>query len=377
MSETGSLSTQKRKTKKTLIVTAIWLSIVVGLVLIVNWRDNRNAEIIAQQNLVEEIPWNPQILSCNLVLDATPSDDLTACIEMAKEGWLDPMYRLVYAYLQEGEYMDWEQSYYWARRLTPHDYYAEVFKELILMNYAPGETNQLKGEKGIRKLASIGRPIAKTYLAALYYLNLNTLQQQESIQWLLQRAYAENKYWLPPTDYAIMHVSGILGPIQSQKAKAILDEAIVDDFSTHANNIAWLLSTSSNPALIDAKRALDIAKQIVEEEGESIRAFKVDTLAAAYAATGDFTSAITEQKRAIDLATEELGNAESLEEELVEYQGRLALYENKMPYFDEASSKENEEFVLGFKMALENDLYDSFLFEMEDKSDELSPETTE
>jgi hypothetical protein len=48
-----------------------------------------------------------------------------------------------------------------------------------------------------------------------------------------------------------------------------------------------------------------------------------------------------------------------------------------MPYFDEASSKENEEFVLGFKMALENDLYDSFLFEMEDKSDELIPETTE
>jgi hypothetical protein len=28
-------------------------------------------------------------------------------------------------------------------------------------------------------------------------------------------------------------------------------------------------------------------------------------------------------------------------------------------------------------MALENDLYDSFLFEMEDKSDELIPETTE
>ena len=70
--------------------------------------------------------------------------------------------------------------------------------------------------------------------------------------------------------------------------------------SNATNNVAWALCTAPEESLRDPARGLAIAKQVGEGDGAPI-SFK-DTLAACYAATGDFEKAETIEKAAIDIA---------------------------------------------------------------------------
>mgnify|MGYP005995917757 CR=1 FL=1 len=69
------------------------------------------------------------------------------------------------------------------------------------------------------------------------------------------------------------------------------------------NNVAWLLATHPDPNLRNGKLALEVAKRAAK-----ITAYKdpsyLDTLAAAYAETGDFAKAIETATRALDLVDE-------------------------------------------------------------------------
>jgi tetratricopeptide (TPR) repeat protein len=70
------------------------------------------------------------------------------------------------------------------------------------------------------------------------------------------------------------------------------------------NGLAWLLATCNEDRIRDGKRAIKLAKQACEfcdYENEDI----VDTLAAAYAETGDFKSAVEWQQKAIEQTDEE------------------------------------------------------------------------
>jgi tetratricopeptide (TPR) repeat protein len=95
-----------------------------------------------------------------------------------------------------------------------------------------------------------------------------------------------------------------------------------------ANHLAWILATSP----IDEWRNGEEAVQLLEQSTthpETPSAY-LDTLAAAYAETGQWEKAVSTMKRAIDRLREE-GSTSSLGD----FENRLASYERKEPYRDQ------------------------------------------
>jgi tetratricopeptide (TPR) repeat protein len=86
------------------------------------------------------------------------------------------------------------------------------------------------------------------------------------------------------------------------------------------NNLAWLYATCSQPEIANPQRALELAKEAMAN-GED--ANRLDTLAAAQAACGQFADAVETQKRAMEMASE------AIRGELV---ARLAMYEARKAF---------------------------------------------
>jgi arylsulfatase A-like enzyme len=77
--------------------------------------------------------------------------------------------------------------------------------------------------------------------------------------------------------------------------------SLCPDSGTYRNELAWALATCEDPSLRDGARALEVANQLViRGEGEP-DPNHLDTLAAAYAAVGDSSSAAREQWRAVKI----------------------------------------------------------------------------
>ncbi len=110
---------------------------------------------------------------------------------------------------------------------------------------------------------------------------------------------------------------------QGKQAEAIADYeealAIEPKNSGVLNNLAWVLATSPEQELRDGKRAIELATQACEVT-EYKQAHILSTLAASYAETGDFETAITWSKKSVELGEEEL--KEQLTKELESYQER-------------------------------------------------------
>jgi tetratricopeptide (TPR) repeat protein len=68
------------------------------------------------------------------------------------------------------------------------------------------------------------------------------------------------------------------------------------------NNLAWIHATCPDDSIRDGGKAIALARKVVEAT-ESKDPGSLDTLAAAYAESGDFDSAIRFQKQAIELAS--------------------------------------------------------------------------
>jgi len=92
------------------------------------------------------------------------------------------------------------------------------------------------------------------------------------------------------------------------------------------NNLAWLLATSSNAALRNGARAIQLARQ-ADQLSQGANALVLRTLAAGYAEAGQFGKAIESARAAIDVARAQGDNslAETLKQE-------IALYELALPY---------------------------------------------
>ena len=101
-----------------------------------------------------------------------------------------------------------------------------------------------------------------------------------------------------------------------------------------ANDLSWLLSTTSDAQYRDTKRALDLAEGMVKNGATSPS--NLDTLAAAYAANGEFKKAIKAQEAAIkaqEAATAKITDAEQVELKKVLNQ-RLNDYKKGKPWLE-------------------------------------------
>ncbi len=89
------------------------------------------------------------------------------------------------------------------------------------------------------------------------------------------------------------------------------------DNSGVLNNLAWVLATSPDNELRNGQRAVELAKHACEVT-EYKQAHILSTLAAAYAETGEFETAIEWSSKAVELGSEQ--TKEQLAQELTSYQ---------------------------------------------------------
>jgi Flp pilus assembly protein TadD len=89
------------------------------------------------------------------------------------------------------------------------------------------------------------------------------------------------------------------------------------------NTLAWLLATSTDPALRDGRSAVRFAEKAVAKVGRKNWSL-LDTLAAAYAEAGEFAKAANTQREAIDLSPDQ-----KTKDDLT---ARLKLYESDTPF---------------------------------------------
>ena len=90
------------------------------------------------------------------------------------------------------------------------------------------------------------------------------------------------------------------------------------------NDLAWLLATSPQDGLRDGKKAVEYATQACQLSEWKSRA-TIDTLAAAYAETGDFENAIKLENKILSMPQLPPASAANA-------QSRLKLYELREPY---------------------------------------------
>jgi tetratricopeptide (TPR) repeat protein len=113
-----------------------------------------------------------------------------------------------------------------------------------------------------------------------------------------------------------------------EDARRALEEAVRTDGSdtNTLNDLAWLLATTPDNRVRNPHRAIGLAHKCCELSHWT-DAYCIDTLAAAYAASGNFNEAIRYQQLAMHVLSQSERN-----EQLASMQDRLKLYSNRQPY---------------------------------------------
>lgn len=146
-------------------------------------------------------------------------------------------------------------------------------------------------------------------------------------------SYFEKSLAIDPGDPLVQNnlAAALLRRGQANKAIAVLENGLVHGPKNGEpqNNLAWLLATCPIDSIRDGRRAVELARD-ADKFSSGKNPMFVDTLAAAYAETGDFVKAIAAVERATKLADQQ--KSQGLVEML---QARIKLYRSGVPFRDE------------------------------------------
>jgi len=144
----------------------------------------------------------------------------------------------------------------------------------------------------------------------------------------MARSAFETSWRLRPSSTAAWQLANVAVQLNDiQQAIASYEDAIRMNpkLLYQANNLAWLLATTEESGLRDGQRALEIAQEICSRE--EVDASSIDTLAAAYAAAGNYQAAWETAERASEVAIAEGNN-----ELAARISARATLYKSGKPF---------------------------------------------
>ncbi len=125
---------------------------------------------------------------------------------------------------------------------------------------------------------------------------------------------------------AAYHDIGAYGKAYEDFQKAIELEPTNDSYY---NELAWMLATNPDARYRDGQKAVELSKEAIKRTNlKSQKALYLDTLAAAYAETGRFESAVNTQRWALSLLHETKADSDLIEK----CNKRLAYYKAQKPW---------------------------------------------
>lgn len=200
-------------------------------------------------------------------------------------------------------------------RAREDDPWAHYYLGKAHSEFSQPAADLFKATTHFRAAARAGVTEAQYRLAML----LMEKSPDRAVPWLEKAALADHAQ--ASSMLGELYLAGDL--VQRDLAKAIgyLSTATAAGDLQARNNLAWVLATTADPEYRDGDEALALIRPLVALDGDWQH---LDTLAAAYAATGDFSSAEQTQREAIVAAETSLGAAN---DELTALRRRLARYQ--------------------------------------------------
>lgn len=306
------------------------------------------------------IAFDTNLLTCNEVISAEPTEKFNTCLEFAKNGNIAAQKRMVWAYSRAGEYLDWQEVFNWLKVTQRYEQKAKILSFAVM--HFMGNTPELKemGERGLTRLANQNQASANVVLGTMYALNTNVLPQSSNPLWLFERAYSKDPNVLAPIDLSTIFANGYLSKPQPGKAKNILQETAEKFFPNGTNNVAWFLSTLDENTIADPSFAIGLAKRVVDDPKYATTHTYVDTLAATYAASGQFELAVATQQEAIGYVKNLQISDENKEKLLSEFTRRLTMYKEHSKVVETTLQKDKTEFFETLQKHTLNRLLNSF-----------------
>ncbi|MEQ8859431.1 MAG: hypothetical protein RIC56_12360 [Pseudomonadales bacterium] len=205
------------------------------------------------------------------------------------------------------------------------DPYAQLLLGTLYLDYQEPAPDVGVARRWLSRAAAVGIAEAQFRLA-LTYENENPPRVVE----LLAEAARQDHVGANET-LAEYYYGGITVPRSLERARGYYERAVARGSVPARNNLAWLLATANEPELRDGERAVALIRGVALSSG----AWQyLDTLAAAWAAAGEFDRAVLVAERAIAIAQRELAGDTLGEVALLER--RLDGYRNRHAYVEAA-----------------------------------------
>jgi TPR repeat protein len=231
----------------------------------------------------------------------------------------------------QGVAKDYAEGLKWLRQAADK---GDVQTELLLgMTYRTDQAVQDYAQAILwfRRAADKGNAQAQGNLGDMYYRGLGVPQDySEALKWF--RKAADQGATQAYVSLGVMYEKGQGVPRDYAQARKLFESGTAQGAPACANCLAWLLATCPDASIRDGQRALSIATRVFQQ---SPSAANLDTLAAAYAETGDFSNAVRAQEQAIErLKTERSEDRQEAQQIEAQFRAHLQSYRAKQPWHE-------------------------------------------